>query len=90
MIKAADAPLLLPSYAIGALMLQERRDPASREQLLRRVHAEFAEMPCMRLTAVQAQRLLGLRQDVAARVLATLLARHALWRGPDGRYSARA
>jgi hypothetical protein len=90
MMKAADAPLSLPPYPMDAVMYPERRNFASRDQLLGRVLAEFNEMPCMRLRAAQTQRLLGLRADVAARVLATLLARQALWMGPDGRYAARA
>ena len=89
MIKAVDAPLLLPPYAMDAVGPHERRNDTARDQLLRRVRAEFEEMPGMRLTAAQAHRLLGLREDVAARVFATLLARQALWKGPDGRYAAR-
>lgn len=51
----------------------DRRDQPSRETLLRRVSGEFYEMPCLRLTRGQAQRLFGLRSDVCQRVLATLL-----------------
>ena len=88
MLKAAAAPLLLPPYAIGALMRPERRNHASRDQLVRRVRAEFEEMPRMRLTAAQTKRLLGLREDVVARVLATLVARQAPVTGAFGSVTA--
>jgi hypothetical protein len=67
-------------------MLPDRRDFASRETLLRRIRAEFDEMPCLRLTFGQAQRLFGLRQDVCERVLETLIAEGALTRAIDGRF----
>jgi hypothetical protein len=67
-------------------IVPDRRDPVSREQLLNRVRAEFEEMPCLRLTRSQAQRLFGLRSDVCARVLETLVAHHALCREGDDRY----
>ena len=52
----------------------DRRDHSSRDELLERVYAEFREMPCLRLTPAQTRRLLGLRTDVCARVLARLSA----------------
>ena len=67
----------------------ERRNVASREELLRRVRAEFGEMPCLRLTPGQARRLFGLRADVCERVLGTLVGRHTLTCGIDGRYGMR-
>ena len=66
--------------------MPDRRDHMSREQLLNRVRAEFEEMPCLRLTRDQAQRLFGLRADVCARLLDTLVAQHALCREGDDRY----
>lgn len=66
--------------------LEERRDAASRLQLLHRIRAEFQEMPCLRLTAGQAQRLFGLRADVCERLLAALVREGTLTRGPDSRY----
>jgi hypothetical protein len=71
-------------------MLPDRRDSASRRQLLRRIRAEFDEMPCLRLTFEQAQRLFGLRPDVCERVLETLVADHSLTRGIDGRFGLQA
>lgn len=51
----------------------ERRNPASRAKLLRRVEVEYHDMPGLRLTRAQAQRLFGLREDICARVLETLV-----------------
>lgn len=62
--------------AAGAVVHEERaverRNAASRANLLLRVMAEFAEMPGLRLTHAQARRLSGLREDVSVRVLAAL------------------
>ena len=41
----------------------DRRNHASREALLIRVRGEFTEMPCLRLTRGQAQRLFDLWRD---------------------------
>lgn len=71
------------------LMLPDRRNFASREQLLGRVRAEYDEMPCLRLTCRQAQRLFGLRPDVCERVLATLVGERTLTRGPDERFGVQ-
>ena len=67
-------------------LIPDRRDTASRKQLLSRVRAEFEEMPCLRLTRGQAQRLFGLRIDVCERVLATLVKDRTLVCDTDGRY----
>lgn len=67
----------------------DRRNARSREALLSRIRAEFAEMPCLRLTCGQAQRLFGLRRDICERVLANLVAEHTLTQGPDARYGLR-
>jgi hypothetical protein len=66
----------------------ERRDIRSRETLVQRVLAEFREMPCLRLTAAQAQRLFGLRSDVSTRVIGDLVSKGQLRLGDDGRYAA--
>jgi hypothetical protein len=72
--------------AESSQVLPDRRDKASREQLLCRVRAEFEEMPSLRLTRGQAQRLFGLRPDVCDRVLAALISDHILYHDQDGRY----
>jgi len=64
----------------------ERRNHASREQLLARVRAEFQELPSLRLTRGQAQRLFGLRADICDRVLATLVGNQTLCRDYEDRY----
>jgi hypothetical protein len=67
---------------------RERRDPESRMLLEQRVLAEFREMPCMRLTAAQAERLFGLRTDISQRVIETLIHEGRLRLDDDGRYAA--
>ena len=64
----------------------ERRDFASREQLLGRIRAEFEELPSLRLTRGQAQRLFGLRADICERVLAALLKNQTLCVDHEDRY----
>ena len=67
-------------------VMPDRRDHASRMQLLARVRAEFEEMPCLRLTRGQAQRLFGLRADICERILNALVSNRTLYRDSDGRY----
>ncbi len=67
----------------------ERRSSGSRTQLLDRIRGEYREMPCLRLTSRQAQRLFGLRPDVCERVLAALVGERFLTCGPDARYGLR-
>ena len=67
-------------------VIPDRRDHASRLQLLSRVRAEFEEMPCLRLTPGQARRLFGLRADICERILNTLVSNRTLYRDSDGRY----
>jgi hypothetical protein len=68
----------------------ERRDLAIREAIVDRVVAEFREMPCLRLTPSQAQRLFGLRADVSARVIGSLVMSGQLRLDEDGRFAAAA
>ena len=64
----------------------ERRNLASRPELLRRMEVEYYEMPGLSLTLTQAKRLFGLRDDICARVLTTLIDRAVLRRDPNGAY----
>jgi len=64
----------------------ERRSAAVRDALLGAVRAEFVEMPCLRLTFAQAQRLFALRADVCQRILGHLVESGELRVGADGRY----
>lgn len=65
----------------------ERRDWPTRERLVDRVLAEFREMPCLRLTPHQAERLFGLRPDVSARIIEHLVRDGHLRQDADGRYA---
>jgi hypothetical protein len=56
----------------------DRRNQTVRDALVQRVHAEFAEMPGMRLTAAQARRLFALRPDVSDRILASLVQQRSI------------
>ena len=64
----------------------ERRNSAAREGLLRRIRAEFEEMPCMCLTCAQAKRLFDMRADVCQRVLTALVRDRVLCRTTGERF----
>jgi hypothetical protein len=57
------------------------------ENLLRRIQGEFLEMPGLRLTRGQAERLWGLYQQTCTDVLASLVVEKFLVCAADGRYS---
>jgi hypothetical protein len=59
------------------------------EDVLALMRMEYAELPGLKLTAWQAQRLWGLPQDVCDRALATLIAEGRLVRTLDGGYANR-
>jgi hypothetical protein len=61
-----------------AIPPRDRRDPVSREGIVRRFNAEYLDMPGLRLTLAQAQRLFGLRADICVRVLNTLVQQEIL------------
>jgi hypothetical protein len=56
------------------------------EQMLRRIQSEFLEMPGLRLTLSQAQRLWNLDDTVCEPVLAALVDVHFLVRTADGSF----
>jgi hypothetical protein len=60
--------------------------PRSQDNLLRRIWNEYLEMPGLRLTAEQAQRLWALDAETCTGLLETLMELRFLTRGPDGRY----
>ena len=64
----------------------DRRDWTSRQNLDRRIAAEFAEMPGMTLTLRQAGRLLGMPITICERVLGTLITGGLLRYTKDGQY----
>jgi hypothetical protein len=55
--------------------------------LLRRIKAEYIEMPGLRLTVAQAGRLWGLDGTDCRDLLERLITEHFLQRRPDGTYS---
>lgn len=55
-------------------------------KLLRRIWNEYLEMPGLRLTSQQAQRLWALDADTCSAVLESLVELKFLRRGPEGRY----
>jgi hypothetical protein len=56
------------------------------ETALARLMAEYSEMPGLRLTARQAERLMGLTTAQAERLLDRLVQTSFLFRSGDGRY----
>jgi hypothetical protein len=58
----------------------------ARDEMLRRISGEYLEMPGLRLTCAQAQRLWGLDHDTCSELLSELVATCFLARSADGRY----
>jgi hypothetical protein len=56
------------------------------DSVLRRVRAEYLEMPGLRLTSAQAQRLWGLDRGTCDELLTTLTSAHFLDRTRDGAF----
>jgi hypothetical protein len=75
----------LPAGAAG----RERRDLASREAIVRRIVAEFEDMPGLVLSLKQASRFLGVDQAACARILAALTEAGVLRRSATEYYSKR-
>ena len=59
----------------------------ARNALIRRISAEYLEMPGLRVTASQAQRLFGLDATTCDNVLETLLQSGFLSRTSDGMFT---
>ena len=60
--------------------------PHAPEDLLRRARSEFLEMPGLKLTFVQAQRLWGLDRETSEAILTKLAEDGFLARTPDGAF----
>lgn len=56
------------------------------DDVLQRIQGEFVEMPGLRLTAAQAQRLWGLERDVCTAMLGALVDARFLSQTRDGAY----
>jgi len=63
-------------------------DAVRNDPQLRKIWHEFAEMPGLRLTVAQAQRLWTIDRVTCAELLDRLVTEHLLVRGGDGRYRA--
>ena len=64
----------------------ERRDLVRRAAVMRRIAAEFREMPGLVLSIPQASRLLGLDEAACERILTTLVREGLLRRRAGGAY----
>lgn len=64
----------------------ERRTTPAIQQLVRQIHSEYREMPCLSLTTSQASRLWGLDSTTCAFVLSMLLEQRILKRTSKGVY----
>ena len=71
---------------VGRAYPIERRNLTSRQALLHRIAMEYDEMPGLRLTAAQAQRLFGLRDDICMRVFDAFVEAAILRRDANNRY----
>jgi DNA-binding MarR family transcriptional regulator len=67
----------------------ERRDLRRREAVVRRIVAEFQDMPGLVLSLKQASRFLGVDQAACARILTMLTERGVLSRSTSEYYSRR-
>jgi hypothetical protein len=67
----------------------ERRDLVSREAIVRRIVAEFQDMPGMVLSLKQASRFLGVDEQACARILSALTRAGVLRRSVSEYYSRR-
>jgi hypothetical protein len=56
-------------------------------EVIRRVRAEYLEMPGLQLTEPQVQRLCGVERMVCQIVLDALVNEKFLWAKPDGHYA---
>lgn len=70
-------------------MVSERRDIAIRHSLVRRVAAEFEEVPGMRLTLLQAARFFNVPAETCSRIFSMLMEEGQLRLTLDGRYVSR-
>ena len=79
------APFLLIHYLGTTLLNSSRKEELMDfETIVRRVRAEFVEMPGLLLTPAQATRLWGVEQDVCEAVIDALISRSFLRRTTTG------
>ena len=82
-VKGRPVGMTLDSYRV------ERRDLARREAIVRRIVAEFNDMPGLVLSLKQASRFLGVDEPACARILAALTKAGVLRRSTTEYYSRR-
>lgn len=76
--------------ALGMSLLGgERRNFVTREAVVRRIVAEFHDMPGLVLSVKQASKFLGVDEAACARILASLTQAGILRRNPSEYYSRR-
>lgn len=78
---------LFHSQAADVVVNDAARRTPSGDLVLRRVRSEYIEMPGLRLTAAQAQRLWGLDAATCESLLHTLIESNFLIRAADGTYA---
>jgi hypothetical protein len=66
--------------------MSDSHRPHDDENLLRRVYGEFLDMPGLRLTCAQAERLFGMDEDTCRRLMEALVADNCLARSARGMY----
>ena len=71
---------------VMGLQRGERRDTVRRAAIVRRISAEFREMPGLVLSIKQASRLLGIDESACERILASLAKDGLLRRRSGGSY----
>ena len=70
--------------------MDNRLSPIAIEQRLCRIRGEYLDMPGLRLTSAQAQRLLGLDRESCLQLLESLTRERFLYRHADGTYTRQA
>jgi hypothetical protein len=86
---ATNHSLIATPPATPGVATADRRDPTSRDALVRRVRVQYEELPALRLTEPQARRVFAMREDVCARVLGALVRRSYLRRDCNGAFVRR-
>jgi DNA-binding Lrp family transcriptional regulator len=77
------------SLSAGTPHVVERRDVGRREAIVRRIVAEFQDMPGLVLSLKQASRFLGVDEAACARILTNLTKAGVLRRSASEYYSKR-
>ena len=76
-----------PQNTAGGAAMTESLVIVSRQQILRRICGEYLEMPGLRLTCKQAQRLWGIDEQTCVQILESLAQEKFLYRSDDGNYA---